>query len=849
MSVSARQAAADRPAADSCQPADSIISLAQGLADDLARRWAQGERPRTEEYLAHHPQLAERPDAALELIYEEMCQQLHAGDDPRASAWLLRFPRWQPQIEKLLACRDLLEQGGGDTWFPEPGETFGEFQLLDVLGHGAHGRVYLARQPSLADRPVVLKLASLGGQEHLSLARLQHTYIMPLYWAQDDTSLGLRTLCMPYIGGVPLSHLLTRLAGIPPGRRTGGDLLAALTDACGEQRLTPPVQGPACRFMAKASYVEAMCALGACLAEALDYAHERDVVHHDLKPSNVLVAADGQPLLLDFHLAQRALEPGAEQVAWLGGTPGYMAPEHQAALAAVLDRRPIPQRVDGKADLFSLGVLLCEGLAGDLPPTDESPARWLRRANPQVSPALADVLSKCLAPEASHRYPSAGALAADLRRHLAHRPLKHVANRSLVERWHKWRRRRPYALMSTFLTVALLTACAVIASTVHERWQSAERALSDAQEEMRAGRFQGAKMSLDHGLSLAATLPWRGQLWQDLRDASVVADSGHRLQLLHALVVQLRALYGPEGLPAQDAERLEAETRRLWGERHLFFRDGVDPLPGNRSREKDDLVDLALFWAAVQERRADQAGSRAVAQDRLAILQEAERMVGARLILCREQQRLATLLGDDTLAAAVAEKARALVPASGWEHYALGRSDLTAGRLGEADAHFRAAVTMNPKDLWPNFYHARVAYQLEQYEEALTAFTVCVVLADRAPWSYYNRGLANVQLGRSEAARDDFDRALDLNPNLSAAALERGLLSYGQHRYDEAIADLKRASSDPAQSAGAAYGLAVTYAAKGDRVAARRQLDVLFAHDPDHEDGRKLADVLEREEP
>ncbi|MGH7194948.1 MAG: protein kinase domain-containing protein, partial [Candidatus Saccharimonadales bacterium] len=59
---------------------------------------------------------------------------------------------------------------------------------------------------------------------------------------------------------------------------------------------------------------------------ALDYAHERNVIHHDIKPSNVLIAADGQPLLLDFHLAQPVLDAGTSAVDWLGGTPGYMAP-------------------------------------------------------------------------------------------------------------------------------------------------------------------------------------------------------------------------------------------------------------------------------------------------------------------------------------------------------------------------------------------------------------------------------------------------------------------------------------------------------------------------------------------
>jgi tetratricopeptide (TPR) repeat protein len=486
-------------------------------------------------------------------------------------------------------------------------------------------------------------------------------------------------------------------------------------------------------------------------------------------------------------------------------------------------------------------------LAGELPPANEPVARWLRSKNPQVSPALAALLTRCLAHEAPHRYPNAGALASDLRRHLAQQPLKHVANRSLAERWQKWRRRRPYALMALALTTAFAASCFVIANIVRQRSHDAEGALQDARKEIEAGRFDLAEMTSDHGLSLAGALPWRGQLWHDLQTIRSVANQGARIQKLHSLVAELRARYGPEGLKTRDAERLESDARRLWKDRDLVLDESGESHPGGWSQVKDDLVDLALFWAAVQQRRVADDGPRRVAQDRIEILQEGERLVGARLIFCREIERLAKVVGNEPLAAKTAQLAVTLVPASGWEHYALGRSDLTAGNLPEADAHFKAAVDMNPRDLWPNFYHAKVAYELEQYEEAVTAFTVCVVLSDRAPQSYYYRGLASVQLGRNDDARHDFDRALQIDPDLADAALERGLLSYREERYDEAIADLKHASSDGADATSVAYGLALVYAAKEDRASAMHQLDVLFAQDPDHEGGRKLVDFLRRD--
>ncbi|HQU46279.1 MAG TPA: serine/threonine-protein kinase, partial [Pirellulales bacterium] len=806
------------------------------------------ERPEVEEYFARYPHLAGRADTALALIYEEMRQQRESGGAMQESEWLRRFPRWRSQIETLLACDRPPKGSSIEVWFPKPGETFGEFLLLDQLGHGAHGCVYLARQTSLADRPVVLKVASLAGQEHLSLARLQHTYIMPLYWAQDDASLGLRALCMPFFGGASLSRLLDRLADVPPARRSGRDLFQALVDATQDERLAPPVQGPACRALEKASYVEAVCTIGACLAEALDYAHQRNVVHHDLKPSNVLIAADGQPLLLDFHLAQPALEPGQILVPWLGGTPGYMAPEQEAALAAMEAGEPVPHRVDGQADVFALGLLLCEALAGKQPPAGAAPARWLRRANPQVSAALADMLAKCMAHEPAQRYPSAAALAADLRRHLAHHPLEHVANRSLRERWAKWRRRRPHALIGIFLVAALVTSCLVIANTMRQRWLEAERALEEAELEMEAGRFQWAKVAIDRGLFLAADLPWRGTLVGDLQSAAVVAQRGYLAEQLHQVVERLRGVYGADGLPGAEAQRLETEAHRLWEQRQVMLEHD----PGrhwSESQVKQDLVDLAVFWSDVHLRGAGDGGRAVAAREALDVLLEAERLAGPRLVLSREQAKLARIVGDGPCLSKALKNASSLSPDSPWEHYALGRIAYAAGDMEQADRYFTAAIAADPHALWSNFYHGRAAFALQRFDEALTAYTVCVALADRAGWSYYHRGLARSKLGQDELARSDFDRALALDSRLAAVWLDRGMLSCREGRYDEALSDFERATAERADAQSVAYGLATAYAGKGDRAAAQEQLAKLFALQPDHQDGRNLAQSLRQETP
>jgi eukaryotic-like serine/threonine-protein kinase len=301
------------------------------LGRDMARRWEAGERPLVEEYLAAHPELADRTEALVELIYEEICQRQRHGEPLDPEALLARFPRWRERVRVLLDCHRLLAAAPSDNpLLAEVGDTLASCKVLAELGSGADGSVYLATQPALADRPVVLKVSSLGGNEHLSLARLQHTHIVPLYAVHDDVAWGVRVLCMPYFGSASLDKILTEARAVPAPRRDGKMILETL-DRLQHATLPAPARSPARDFLARASYPQAIAWLGGCLAQGLHYAHERGLVHLDIKPANVLVAADGQPMLLDFHLAQPPI-PAGSPAEWIGGTFFYMAPEQAEAM-------------------------------------------------------------------------------------------------------------------------------------------------------------------------------------------------------------------------------------------------------------------------------------------------------------------------------------------------------------------------------------------------------------------------------------------------------------------------------------------------------------------------------------
>ena len=171
-------------------------------------------------------------------------------------------------------------------------------------------------------------------------------------------------------------------------------------------------------------------------------------------------------MLLDFHLAQAPIRPDGPVLRRLGGTPAYMSPEQWTAMVEARAGRTISGTVDGRSDIYALGLMLYEALGGTMEVGAWFPTRQTVRLAPHVPVGLVDILSRCLAYEARDRYPDAALLAEDLRRHLSDLPLRGVANRSFSERWRKWRRRRPHALgwaAILSLTLATLAASGLLA--------------------------------------------------------------------------------------------------------------------------------------------------------------------------------------------------------------------------------------------------------------------------------------------------------------------------------------------------------------------------------------------------
>ena len=829
----------DDPAADlTFAPAGA---LATEQVEAMVAAWRRGERPGAEEFLARAPGLGD--EAAIRLIFEEFCLRREVGMPVESAEVAARFPRWRAELKALLDCHRIMEAGPiphpGPVDFPSPGEELAGFRLLGELGRGVSGRVYLAAQPALADRPVVLKVTAGGREEHLRLARLQHMNIVPLYSEQLLPGRGLQVLCMPALGGAALAQVLAALADRPPARRTGGMVLEALDRLQAGHPGAPPDHGPYRRFLARASYVEAVCWIAACLADGLQYAHDRELIHLDVKPSNVLLAGDGQPMLLDFHLARGPILPGEPTPTRLGGTPGYMPPEQLEALHAVHAGRPIRVAVDGRADVYALGLLLDEALGGPTP-LGEFPLP-LRRRNPRVSAGLAAIVRRCLRPGPRDRYREAAALAADLRRHLDNLPLRGVPDRSPAERWRKWRRRRPDALSRDLVLLALAVATVVVGALLRDAYGQRVRAIESALAEGRAslGRHQYAEAtaSLERGRALAAALPGGGRYRREVAEELALARRDGEAAELHRLADLVRFRYGIDPPPPDEARSLVERGRAIWRARGTLARAPAGRWePDVEQALRADLLDFALVWADLRVRSAPPGEAAAARAEALRVLDEAEAQLGPSPALRRDRRKLAGATEPATPAADPGPGAR-----TAWEHYDLGRSYLRSGEVAAAAEQFRLGIDLRPQDFWLNFYQALCAYTLGRHDEAVNAFRVCIALAPQAAECYYNRALALAALGRVDDAIADYSRALRQDPAFTEALLNRGILHYQSRRLPDAAADLRRAldqATEPALRGTIHFNLALVDLARGDRGSALASLGAAIRCG--HAEARKL---------
>jgi WD40 repeat protein len=366
---------------------------------------------------------------------------------------------------------------------------FGDYELLEVVARGGMGVVFMARQVSL-NRTVALKMILAGKfaladdvqrfhREAEAAANLDHPNIVPIYEVGEHQ--GQHYFSMKLIEGGSLA----------------------------DRKLPLPVHQAA--------------GLAATVARAVHHAHQRGILHRDLKPGNILLDAQGQPHVTDFGLARRVEGDSHTRTGSIVGTPSYMPPE-QARAEKVLTTG---------VDIYSLGAVLYELLTGRPPFQARTPWDTIqqvlerdpqppRQINPGTPLDLETICQKCLEKDPQRRYHSAAALADDLERYLQSEPiLARPCGR--WEQIRKYARRKPAATgliaVSIVATLTLLgVLSAAFALLYRKQWQTdqafqAERRTASIQ---RIGRAQGEWQAgnLDRADRLLAACPAGLRSWE-----------------------------------------------------------------------------------------------------------------------------------------------------------------------------------------------------------------------------------------------------------------------------------------------------------------------------------------------
>jgi len=392
-------------------------ALAEMVKIDLEQQWQHGRQVSLESYLQRLPELGNPETVSVELIHAEYEARREAGAPARLADFARRFPRQESSLRELVGrlgpkrtqarvptgrpkAQATQETSRADpsTQSPaasrKPGrdlpDEFGRYRILKKLGEGGMGAVYLAHDTRLG-RHVALKIPRFSAddgpqvmerflREARSAATLHHPNVCPVHDAGEID--GVHYMTMAYIEGHTLSVF------IRPGKPLPERQVAAVVRK---------------------------------LALALQEAHEHGIIHRDLKPSNIMIDRRHEPVIMDFGLARCAEGPQSHrtQTGTLLGTPAYMSPEQ------VLGQ---PDQIGPQADVYGLGVILYELLAGCVP-FEGPPAAVIGQIlvaeppSPQefrsdLDPTLVAICRKAMAKKREDRYPSMKEFAAALGEYL-----------------------------------------------------------------------------------------------------------------------------------------------------------------------------------------------------------------------------------------------------------------------------------------------------------------------------------------------------------------------------------------------------------------------------------------------
>jgi eukaryotic-like serine/threonine-protein kinase len=548
-------------------------------------------------------------DPRLVRAAQEYLAQLEASGRPERGAFLARFSDLAAQLGPYLDALDMVH--GAGPLLPRssaapavealpPIEPLGDFHIVREIGRGGMGVVYEAVQLSLGRR-VALKVlpfaAALDARqlqrfknEAQAAAQLHHTNIVPVYAIGCER--GTHYYAMQLIEGQDLADLIDQLRSAekhaapsrpgPAAKATRSDDKSnrvrpdlanpapapPLTGREAPKPLESPtastVHAPAAELSTQHAtrstrFYRTAAKLTAQAADALEHAHQFDVIHRDVKPANLIVDERGNVWVTDFGLAQFQTGQGLTRTGDMMGTLRYMSPEQAAGNHALLDAR---------TDVYSLGATLYELLTLQ-PLFDGADAQRLlqqilhdeprrpRSLDRSIPAELETIVLKSVGKNPADRYTSAREFAEDLRRFLENRPIL-ARPPSLVQRSRKWARRHPSIVVAAVVLCALTTVGSLVSAWMIRQEQ--DKTLQQFNQTKEGLRL--ARQSADEMIQISE---------QELADKPF-AEAVRKRMLMSALVYY-------QGLIAQSSDDATAQ----------------DDLKATQEHVKKILADLAVL--------------------------------------------------------------------------------------------------------------------------------------------------------------------------------------------------------------------------------------------------------------
>ncbi|MCC7333527.1 MAG: tetratricopeptide repeat protein [Pirellulaceae bacterium] len=706
----------------------------------------------------------------------------------------------------------------------KPGTQIGSYKLLQQLGEGGMGVVFLAEQTEPVQRRVALKLIKAGMDsrqiiarfetEKQALALMDHANIARVLDA-GTTKQGRPYFVMELVHGVPI------------------------TTYCDDNHLAPRER----------------LELFVPVCQAIQHAHQKGIIHRDIKPSNVLVSLyDGKPVpkVIDLGVAKATEQKLTEQTMFteygtLVGTLEYMSPE-QAEFSAL--------GVDTRSDIFSLGVLLYELLTGSTPLKqermkgtayaeilrmikEEEPPRPSMRlsgsgevlasisAQRHMEPAklsklmrgeLDWIVMKCLEKDRNRRYDTANGFAIEIQRYLNDEPVE-ACPPSAVYRFRKFARRNKGAFAAaTVLSLALLVAVGAITGTLG--YMARDR--SDRQSRI------GDRVDL---IMHQAEQLERDQMWPEALNAALRAEALIAIEFdlatsewIERVVHDLKMVARLEELRLEDARIDEQGAKLDEGRPQLYaiaFREfGVDvetlPVEETETRLSARPV-LAVAYAAALDDWARTARRRDLDQSkrlwniastidpdpwRVKVRQASTQMDIESLIqlvddpnTARQPPQSLNLLasslklgGQLKLAVVLLERASEVHPDDFWIHFQLMslNFNIRPARLEEAISHGLVARALRPRSAATWSILSDPLQLIGKFDEANSASRKAIELDSQYPYAYTSLGNVLFRQNQLDGAIEAYRKAIELDPSTAAPYIGLGNVFGTQMKPDEA---------------------------------------------------------------